>query len=61
MKKHARKQLSLNTETLQRLDPQQLVDAAGGQEPTVHVSGGTCAGFTCIVSRQCTNIRNCGG
>jgi len=58
MKKHHRKQLTLDTETLQRLDAGKLADAVGGQGP---VSGGTCAGFTCVVSRQCTNVINCTG
>lgn len=58
--KHARKQLSLNTETLLRLNPEQLLEAAGGANPGP-VSGGTCAGFTCGVSWQCTNMGNCGG
>lgn len=55
MKKHLKKKLSLNRETLRALQEERLQEAAGGA--TVGGSGPK----TCATSDACTNCSTCSG
>jgi hypothetical protein len=59
MNSSARKRLQLNSETLQRLGADELVVAVGGKAQAG--SGGSCLGFGCGLTGQCTVADNCGG
>jgi hypothetical protein len=59
MNRSSRKRLQLNSETLQRLGTDELAVAVGGNGQAV--SGGSCIGFGCGLTGQCTLAHNCGG